>query len=176
MRFMDHKRQKGRAVGTSMLRGIPLEDFHIVANKLVHVLENNDLSYESYHAVQNTVAPGVEVLAGLNIKEGLDLLMKVVEDPGKAGFKKKMMMQALPPYGANAKPFLEKLKTDKTFGSKDKDAEDDPGDTKGKEAATKPSADPWAEMVKKIQNDKNPKPLISLEEAKAAGGQGVNVK
>jgi Family of unknown function (DUF6288) len=154
LRFMDHKRQKARAVGTSMLRGIPLEDFHRVADKLVHVLDNDDLSYQSYHAVHETLAPGVEVLAGLNIKEGLDMLMKeAIDEPGKAGFKAKMIFAALPRYGSNAKPYVATLKESKLFSN----------------VETSRFKGSWDAMVKTIEEDKNPKKLITLEEAKAAG-------
>jgi hypothetical protein len=150
-RFLDHKRQKGRAVGTSMLRGMPPEDFPLIADKLMYVLGNTDPTYQSYHAVHEVIAPGVEVLADLNIKEGLDLLLETTMDPGgKWGFKSKMIYRALPLYGGNAKPYIPKF-------------EEHPNIAKGK------TVDPWAKLVKDVEADTHPKKLISLEEAKKAG-------
>ncbi len=150
-RFLDHKRQKGRAVGTSMLRGTPPEDFPLVADKLMHVLGNTDPTYQSYHAVHEVIAPGVEVLADLKIKEGLDLLLETTMNPsGKWGFKSKMIYRALPLYGGNAKPYLAEF-------------EKHPNIAKGK------TVDPWAKLVKDIEADASPGKLITLEEAIKAG-------
>ncbi len=153
-RFLNHKRQKGRSVGASMLRGIPKDDFHLVADKLMYVIGNTDPTYQSYHSVHTVIAPGVEVLAGLSIKEGLDLLVEsAVEEQGKAGFKAKMVFAALPLYGANAKPYITRLKEDKLFANVEKSR------FKGS----------WDAMLKTIEADTHPKKLISLEEAKRAG-------
>jgi hypothetical protein len=90
--------------------------------------------------VQDTVAPGIEVLAGLNIKEGLDILLDTVMGPGKWGFKQKMLYKALPLYGGNAKPYIAKSKDTKL----------------------------WQDLIKPIEADTNPPKLISVEEAKRA--------
>lgn len=151
LRLLDHKRQKARFTGIKMLRGMPLEDFSFVSDKLMHAIENKDPTYQSYHNVQDTVAPGVEILANLNIKEGMDILLDTVMSPGgKWGFKQKMLYHALPLYGGNAKPYIPKF-------------EEHPNIAKNKDKAS------WKELVDAINADKEPAQLISLAEAIRAG-------
>jgi len=153
LKFMDHKRQEVRGCGVGMLVGMPIEDFHIVADKLTHILDNKDPSYHSYHNPLNTSLPAVALLANLGIKEGMDYLYEITfSKVGKWGFKIKLVMQTLPLYGGNAKPYISKFEVHPSIAKE--------GDRFYK---------PWKEMVKKIEADKSPKKLISLEEAKRRG-------
>jgi hypothetical protein len=146
-KFLDHKRQRVRNIGVKMLEGIPLEDFHIVADKLMHVLENDDPAYHTYSSVLN--ADGIGILADLNIKEGLDLLEDgIFHGGGKWGFKYSALIKALPKYGAHAKPYIAKFETHKDINKE--------GDR---------FTPRWQEAVKKIEEDENPKKLMTVEEA-----------
>lgn len=154
MKLTDHKRQNVRSEGMQMLASIPLDKFPLVADRVIHIIEDKDPTYHSYHAPQSAIGSAIAILANLNIREGIDYTMSVLEvETGKWGFKVRMVCDALPKYGANAKEALEKLKADKRF----KDIEQ--GRFKGM----------WQKMVTTIENDKEPKMLISLEEAKKGG-------
>jgi hypothetical protein len=152
-KLLDHKRQSARTSGMQMIANIPLEDFHYVADKLLHILEDKDPTYHSYHN-QGPRGGAITVLANLNIKEGIDFVLDTLETPtGKWGFKVRMVMSVLPKYGAHAKPALEKLKADPRLKTIEK------GRFRGA----------WQAMVKAIEEDKSPRKLITLEEAKQAG-------
>lgn len=155
LKFMDNKLQNVRGCGENMLVGMPLCDFHIVADKLTHVLDNNDPGYYTYHNLGTTAKPGVAVLADLEIKEGIDYLEDIIfNQHGKWGFKMRMLMQTLPLYGGNAKPYISKFESHPSIAKK--------GDRFYK---------PWKKVVKEIEEDKNPKKLITLKEAKEAKNQ-----
>jgi len=155
LKFMDHKRQEVRGCGVNMLVGIPIEDFHIVADKLIHVLDNKDPTYHSYHNPLSTALPGVKLLSNLRIEEGLGYLEDIIfNQGGKWGFKIKMLMKTLPLYGVNAKPYIAKFEEHPSIAKE--------GDR---------FLQPWKDMVKIIEADKNPNKLISIEDAKRMGKQ-----
>jgi hypothetical protein len=152
-KFLNHKRQKVRGAGTSLLKGIKIKDFHIVADKLLHVLKNQDPSYHTYSSALN--ADGIKILAKLNIKEGLDLLEQgIFHGGGKWAFRYRSLMASLPDYGANAKPYIAKFEAHKSINKKG-----------GRFASA------WKKVVQKINKDNNPKKLITVEEAKQMGKQ-----
>jgi len=76
------------------------------------------------------------------------------DESGKGSFKLRMVMDALAKYRGNAKPMLEKIKTDPRF--------------KGVDQNRKLSKE-WNNMVKAIEEDNNPLKLLTLEEAKQIG-------
>jgi hypothetical protein len=115
-KLMNHKRASGRIAGTTMIVNVPLEDFHLVADKVQYIIDDKDLTYQSYHnlsAKNNCIA----ILANLNIKGGIEAAFATLEDPnGKAGFKLRLIMDVLPKYGANAKyalPIIKAVKAGK---------------------------------------------------------------
>ncbi len=152
--LMDHKRQNARADGVRLLAEVPLADFPLVADKVMHIVEDRDPSYHSYHAWQGSIGEAIKVLANLNIKEGIPYTVGVLDrEDGKFGFKVRMICDVLPAYGANAKAALAALKVDPRFkGIKD-------GRFSGM----------WQKMVKTIEEDPAPRKLITLEEAKQPG-------
>ncbi len=151
IKLANNKRQHVRANGLRLLADMPAEDFHIVADTVMHVIKDQDSTYHSYHSPGGPVGAGISILAHLNIKEGVDLTTSVLDmESGKWGFKIRMVMSILPKFGANAKEALAKLKTDKRLATIEK------GRFKGL----------WNNMVKTIEEDKNPKKLISFAEAK----------
>ncbi len=149
--FLAHPRQPVRSFGATLLQDIPLEDFHIVADELVHVLEDKDPTYHTYSSTLN--ADGIKVLANLNIKEGLNFLEEgIFHRGGKWGFKYQALMGALPKYGANAKPYIPRFEAHKDINKE--------GDR---------FTPRWQKVVEQIMNDTKPRPLITVEEAKQIG-------
>ena len=149
--FMKHKRQKVRQVGTKLLQDITLNEFHIIADELISCLENKDSTYHTYSAALNV--NGIKVLAKLNIKEGLDFLeYGIFHGGGKWGFKYRALMSALPDYGANAKPYIPIFEAHSGINKK--------GDR---------FTPQWLKVKEKINQDKKPRKLISVQEAKDFG-------
>lgn len=154
IKLAEHKRQHVRAEGLRMLAGMPLEDFHLVAATVLHVIEDKDPTYHSYHSPGGPVGAGISVLADLNIEEGIQYTLDVLNmESGKWGFKVRMVADTLPKYGGNAKAALETLRADPRL----KNIENDK------------FAGPWKRMVKIIEEDQEPRKLITLEEAKKTG-------
>lgn len=145
LQLVDHKRQSGRTSGLRLLAEVPLADFHIVADKVKHVIEDTDTTYCSYHNFGPVGVAG-EIFAALNIAEGPDYLLDALDSKsGKWSFKLNMVMSALPKYGGNAKAALPRLKAVK-HGPK------------------------WDAMVQKIeQAEPGKEKPISFEEARQYG-------
>lgn len=147
-KLMDHKRASGRIAGTAMIANIPLADFHFVADKIQYIIDDQDLTYHSYHNL-GAKTNCISILANLNIKGGIEAAFATLEDPnGKAGFKIRLLMDVLPRYGANAKYVLPKIK----------------GNDVGKFQKQ------WDEMVKLIETaPPATKNMITFDEAKRQG-------
>jgi hypothetical protein len=153
LKLADNKRQGARASGLSMLAGIPVEDFHLVADKVLHVINDQDGTYHAYHNPGAAVTAGIGILADLNIKEGIGLALDIEKNPsGKHSFKMKATWAVLAKYGANAKDALEiyKVRSDNRTNY---------GRLTGAYNA----------MLKAVEKDISPNKLITLEEAKKAG-------
>ena len=143
-KLLDHKRAVGRIAGGKLVANIPLEDFHYVADKLQHIIADQDLTYHSYHNL-GPKTEAVSILANLNIAGGIEAAFDTLEaEGGKAGFKIRMMMNVLPKYGANAKYALPKIKAVKA-GKFQKQ---------------------WDAMIKEIESATGTRTMITLEEAK----------
>lgn len=137
-----------------MLAGMPLEDFHVVAPTVLHVIGDKDPTYHSYHSPGGPVGAGISLLADLSIEEGIQYTLDVLDMPsGKWGFKLRMVFGTLPKYGANAKDALAKLKSDPRINP----------ERLGRFTGL------WTNMVKAIEEDKDARELISLQEAIKAG-------
>ncbi len=48
-KLLDHKRAVARAFGGQLIANIPLVDFHYVADKVRYIMDDKDLTYQSYH-------------------------------------------------------------------------------------------------------------------------------
>ena len=154
LKLLDHRRQHVRAHGGRMLAGMPLEDFHLVANKVMHVIRDQDSTYHSYHSPGGPVGAGITLLSNLNIEEGMQAVLDTLDmESGKWGFKVRMVMGVLPKYGANAKPVLKKLRADPRLKTIEE----------GRFGGT------WKAMVKAIEEDQAPRKLMTVEQAKQAG-------
>lgn len=160
-KLVDHKRQHARAEGMVMLSDIRLEDFHRVADQVMHIVEDKDATYHSYHAWQGAIGSAITVLANLNIREGIAYTVGVLDrEDGKFGFKVRMICDVLPKYGANARDALAALKADPRW--------------KGIESGKFRGM--WLKMVEAIEGDQSPRKLISFEEARQAYRQVIGAK
>jgi hypothetical protein len=147
-KLLDHKRAMGRIAGTKLILNMPLEDFHLVADKVIHIVEDKDLTYHAYHNL-GPKTNGIIILANLNIKGGIEYAFETLEaKAGKFGFKLRMIMAVLPKYGAHAQPVLPKLKAMNVKGRFEK---------------------PWNAMIKSIETAKKTSELMTVEEAIKAG-------
>ncbi|MFU8779811.1 MAG: DUF6288 domain-containing protein [Kiritimatiellia bacterium] len=152
--LMDHKRQHARESGVRLIAEVPLDDFHLVADKVMHIVEDRDDSYHSYHSWQGSIGGAIKILANLNIKEGIPYTVGVLDrEDGKFGFKVRMICDVLPAYGANAKDALAELKVDPRFKTIEN------GRFRGM----------WQNMVKAIEEDPAPRKLMTFEEARQSG-------
>jgi hypothetical protein len=110
LKLVDHKRQGARATGLNMLAEIPLKDFHLIADKVMHVIKDKDPTYHSYHNPGGPLGGAITILANLNIKEGMQYALDIHNlTSGKASFKMQACWSALAKYGPNAKPALKEL-------------------------------------------------------------------
>lgn len=153
-KLAQNKRAGGRDAAMKMLRGMPVEDFHLVAEEIKEVVLNQNPTFHSYHNPQTAVQEGVLVLADLGVEEGIGWAQDTLDTPwGKGGFKVRAVLRMLTAYGGHAKPTVDKLKADpervKMLSG---------GRWKGM----------WDAMVKATEQPAG-KPLISFEEAKKAG-------
>ena len=113
LKLADHPRQEARADAMRLLKAMPKEDFHRVADKVKNVVQNQDTSYQSYHNPQDGVQGAALLLAELGVEEGLEWSWAMLEAPdGKGGFKARAILTILKAYGPAAKPYLEKIKAD----------------------------------------------------------------
>jgi hypothetical protein len=154
LRLASDRDQGPRGQGMNMLVGMPLEDFHLVADKVIQVIEGKDPDWTSYSAPQQDVGPAIALLASLNIKEGLDYATRISDfrPKSKAMFCHRATWVALSAYGSAAKGALEQYQ-------------------KGlKEAKFKRADNLYQAMVQAVEGDTlPPRKLISMQEAIAAG-------
>lgn len=109
-KLMAHKRAHGRATGVKMVSAVPLEDFHWVADSVKIIMDDQDLTYTSYHNFEPKIE-AVGIYARLNIQGGIEGALSAFDaETGKGGFKIRMLMSVLPVYGANAKYILPQVK------------------------------------------------------------------
>jgi len=147
-KLLDHKRAQGRSPGTQLILHIPLEDFHLVADQIRYLIDDQDLTYHSYHNL-SARTDALIILANLGIEGGVDEVFKIFDSPlGKTGFKLGLIMNVLPKYGACAKPALPRLREMKPGGKFER---------------------PWNKMIESIENAQGPTKAISFEQAKNAG-------
>jgi hypothetical protein len=154
LRLAGDRDQHPRGHGMSMLVGMPLEDFHLVADKVIYVIEGKDPDWTSYSSPQHDVGSAITLLASLNIKEGLDYALRIPDfrPKAKAMFCHRATWVALSAYGSTAKEALEEYH--KSLKHKD----------------FKRATGPYKEMLKAVEGDtRPPKKLISMAEAIAAG-------
>lgn len=113
LKLADNPRQEARASAMKLISAMPAADFHRVADKVKHVVQNRDTSYQSYHNPQDGVQAAALLLAELGVEEGLEWSWAMLDAPdGKGGFKARAILTILKAYGPAAKPYLEKIQAD----------------------------------------------------------------
>jgi hypothetical protein len=151
--LVDDREQGMRGIGFKMLFGMPLEDFAPFAEKIDMVIKGDNPTWTSYSNPGNDVAPAVKLLASLNIKEGIDMALKIYDSrpKGKHMFRLSATWDALAAYRGNAKAALaqyqEKFGKDKNYGRHHRS---------------------YLKVVKMIEGDSAPPKLISMQQALAA--------
>jgi len=145
-KLLEHRRATSRTSGAKLIANIPLEDFHHVANEVLYIIEDKDLTYHSYHNL-GPQTEAISLLAKLNIKGGIEAAFDILNaKTGKAGFKIRMLMAVLPKYGANAKYALPRIKAVNAGKFQKR----------------------WDAMIKEIEQSTAARDMMSLEEAKRA--------
>lgn len=155
-RMADHVHQNCRAVAMQMLRGMPIEDFYIVADRVKRVARNRQADSTAYHNPNGPVSTAVLILADFGIKEGMQWAYETLDTPdGKWSFKVRAVMSSLPAYGTHVKPYVEKIQAD---------------EKRLRMVSNGRFKRLWDNVVKASKDDpsKYP-PLISFEQAKAIG-------
>ncbi|MFT6863088.1 MAG: hypothetical protein ACJAVK_001649 [Akkermansiaceae bacterium] len=146
-KLLKHKRHSGRSQGGQLIKNLPIEDFHFVADSALAIVKDEDRTFHSYHGLgpQTKV---IEMFAKLKIEGGIEAAYKILESPGgKAGFKLRLLMSVLPKYGANAKYALPKIKA--TNAGKFQNQ--------------------WDGMIKQIEASSGRQKMMTFDEAKQDG-------
>ncbi len=153
--ILTHARDQGqRGQGFNMLIGMPAKDFHRFADRIDYVFQGDDPTWTSYSNPSNDVAPAVELLASLNIKEGLDYALKIMDSrpKGKHNFRFRASFAALQAYRGNAKEalkvFQERHGADKNYGR---------------------AHGAYKKMIEIVEGDNNPPKLVPMAEVIALG-------
>jgi hypothetical protein len=143
--------------------GMPLEDFHFVADNVVQATRGTDRTYTQYRG-GNATALGVQLLYRLNIREAVEILIDSFPTATRSK-DKAARLALLASFGADAKPYLVKLKA--MLENNANAAGDGQAEGFTKDIPLKP--DEIEAVMRNIENATNPRPMISLEEAKQAG-------
>ena len=155
-----------RASGMALIAAkMPLEDFHYVADMVVHVSRGTDPEYTVYRGCSQGTENGVGLLKRLNIQEASEILIDSWPTATR-GKERGRRIALLASFGANAKPYLPKLKAALEKFNPDPKAEKNAGFTKDIPL----HKHIIEELIQTIENAKAPPTkTISLVEAVAAG-------
>ncbi|MFO7820592.1 MAG: DUF6288 domain-containing protein [Lentisphaeria bacterium] len=108
--LLNHKHMWGRTSGMKLIETMPLEDFHIVADEMLYVIKDTDRTYTGYHG-DGQRQIGLEILNRLNIQEVIPLTVNTIkEKTGRGGARARRRSRLLPEFGANAKPYIPRIK------------------------------------------------------------------
>jgi len=142
-KLLDHKRQEARSAGMSLLKKIPLEDLHLIADKMIYVIKDTDRTYVSYHGDGHR-QDGLDILYGLNIDESLDLTLNTINEKVGRGWRARNRKAFMKTWGGEAKRVIPRIT--EVLGEKEA-----------------------PEYIKIIEDAQTKKQMISLEEALKAG-------
>ena len=138
--------------------GMPLEDFHYVADRVVHASRGTDPGYTVYRGDGSTEL-GVQLLSRLNIQEAVEVCLDSFPTATRSK-ERARRLALLTGFGANAKPYLPRLKATLENQIKGVDEES--------EGFTKDVSLNKAEIenvIQEIENSNNPRAMIRLQEA-----------
>lgn len=162
----DKHSANNRAGGMALIAAkMPLEDFHYVADMVVHVSRGTDREYTVYRGCSIGTENGVGLLKRLNIQEAVEILIDSFPTATR-GKERARRIALLTSFGANAKPYLPRLRAALEKDLKpDPDAEEGGGFTKD----VRLSKTEIEKVIQEIEAATNPRKMISLEEAKRMG-------
>lgn len=154
-----------RTLGMGLIaNGMPLEDFHYVADNVVQATCGTDRAYTQYRG-GNATALGVQLLYRLNIREAVEICIDSFPTATR-NKDKSARLALLASFGADAKPYLVKLKaTLENEANAAAGNNQDEGFTKD----VRLSGEEIEKVIEEIEKATNPRQMISLEEAKRAG-------
>jgi hypothetical protein len=153
-----------RAGGMGLIAAnIPLEDFHYVADMVVHAARGTDPGYTVYRG-GNLSEMGVKLLYRLKIREAVEVCLDSFPNATR-GKERANRIALLAAFGADAKPYLPRLKAALERELKADNGEEKEGFTKDVSL----SNEEIQKLITEIEAATGGNPLISLEEAKAAG-------
>jgi len=155
-----------RAAGMKLIAAnMPIEDFHYVADAVVHATRGTDRSYTVYRGGGNTTELGVQLLWRFKIQEAVEICLDSFPTATR-GKEKARRIALLASFGANAKPYLPRLKSALTMELQvDSGNEQPEGFTKDVSL----SKTEIEKLIQEIENATNPYKTITLDEAKQAG-------
>lgn len=108
-KLLEHKHASGRGAGMALIRNIPREDLPLMVDKMIHIIENQDLTYTSYTDAGRQEA--LEILYRLGIRESMDYTVNTIHEPtGRAGPRQQARSQLLKTFGAEAKYLIPRIK------------------------------------------------------------------
>ena len=118
-KLLGHPHHAARNQIMRMLAYIPLKHFHAVADRIVEVIRNDSLTYETYHN-DNARAGGLNILERLDIRDGIKLAVATLEtnDWGQARriYSRQGRLAFLGKYRAEAKTVLPELQAKREAG------------------------------------------------------------
>jgi len=159
-KLLGHKHSSGVRNGAMKLLAeqMPIEDFHYVADMVLHAGRSTDRSWTQYRG-NACAATAVGLLDRLNIQEAVEVCIDSF--PSRTRGKERIAHLGLfEKFAANAKPYLPKLKA-ALEGAQKGAAADSEGETKD----TPLTPQMVQTLIEEIENAENPRKMISLEEA-----------
>ena len=145
-------------------QSMPLADFHYVADMVVHATRGTDRSYTVYRG-GNATELGIQLLYRLNIQEAVEVCLDSFPTATR-GKEKARRIALLASFGANAKPYLPRLKATLEREIKaDEDNKEPEGFTKDVHL----SKAEIEKVIQEIESSTGGRKMISLEEAKQFG-------
>lgn len=147
-KLLGHRHHAPRNAIMRMLANVPLTHFPAVAERIIEVIRNDNVAYETYHN-DAARATGLAILERLGIRDGMTLAVETME-PGKWGQARrvKARLAFLTRYGKEAHAVLPEIKAMRQSGR------------------IKPSEDG---AIARIERATRPRDLITLEEALKPG-------
>jgi hypothetical protein len=125
-KLLGHRHHSARGQMMRLLAKIPPAHFHAVAGRIVEVIRNENLQYETYHD-DAARAAGLAILERLNIRDGIELAVATLETDkwgqGPRIYGPKGRLALLAKYGAAARTVLPRLKAMRAAGKLGKDAD-----------------------------------------------------
>ncbi len=110
LKLLDHPHHWGRQAGMDLLRNVPLEDFHRVADRMLHVIRDQDRTYISYHG-DGQRQTGLEILYRLGIEEAIDLTLDTINEPvGRPGARMRNRLRLLQSFGGEARRAIPRIR------------------------------------------------------------------